>query len=1315
LQSAMSAKRGRVVAKEPPPKKKKIDAAPAPKTPFWKILEEGGLLRSDNSLTVSDIAKLKGFLKKKLELAEQTKNEFVKSMKQFYDENDNLALSLRATTSPASAIEQIAHDSLSRILLSVPPIQSDVIEVLLNKLSDFESDSATTDIPRLILCQFRWLDSIEDNENLVNKLLEAMGACSGSILRDIITFLPEIIADVSHGIAVEALLDLLSTNTEFVAPILDALSNLSLDETLQERAISSVLQLLESANSNDLPAVVKFLIQTSDETLEKVVSALRKYLNLDSLLETGSTQPSKSEKEQLRDNEKLLFDAFRAGMQFKHKFSAELLKVLQNVPPKESFTLDFWLMVILCNIPKFKTALESLFVKKITTGAFDIKFLGKCIINHPVAALEFHSVLLNIAGFLFQKTQKEVREFGKYIYLYAFQVDPDSDKSSYYKQQIVAKQISHIGSGVGFQIDIALETLIDIANESPDALASYISFLEQITGGYLTRFSDSQVRQTYKLFTSLAYGRSASASAIAEKLRVMNLKQLTTSKKSEKIGVIGAVCILEMLSTRSDQRLKQLGVQMLDDVAKQVKYSSLCKAFLFDELCPIIPMMDTELRDVIFEKFAADFQDNFLGETSESVTDSLWMGLGGTNVVNIGELAHAQDEESRNSLVYLHPQVRLLIACELSRDNTLEDLESLFINPLRMFNADILQTFKTTTQAERSSIVLSLYHAVNWIRELLNNFSKAGLELENFRENILLRVEHLIDLESKLNKCLEWFDTFSPPGFTRTVNSTSNPKSKTTKSKTKAKDDESGNSKPFLEPYLNVLRCLNWDLTAILKFTDLATDEPIPMKEDVLLYLLEDLCGKLKILLPIPKKGPFAVAIQVPRMLEEVKAQQVLTDMCDIIPCIISRLGTIYEELETAKATELATNIADERVKTWKLIMCTAFRCLQLVLSYPELQQTTSHEIYVEILQSFFKSSTEQLGLLQGEVFKELLGRFSGQDVECERALIDVLCALVNEDSPADSRCRLSLVTNQVLQKPLVDSVKPEVLEHLLVLFITYSNAPLESIKSLSEELRTLHSFLVSKAARDKDSASGSVVDPDEEDLDQIQFKTLTEGTMPVFFQVVLHQLASQFAATLSISNSRTRLQKLSTCSSAFADLMNLNKSEEKKFNKPIAKASLRRGKEIIEVMVKSIPFFKKAFSESGNTISAILRNIRQSTKMMQILCAHGKVIQDTSLSVQVPRVKKVMESFIFKVQGLFAEGSNEKMVKIAVYKYKNIAGETVSSQISTDNDGEDPDPEGENDGDNEDPDDPMDAEPEPEDDIEDPDDENSSDNEASE
>ena len=81
-----------------------------------------------------------------------------------------------------------------------------------------------------------------------------------------------------HDTVVQSLMDKMDADSGLLAPILDALSNLNLEQEQMTTVHERVLPKLASAELEVLPLLVKFLLATAEDTPEgaEVIEAIRK-------------------------------------------------------------------------------------------------------------------------------------------------------------------------------------------------------------------------------------------------------------------------------------------------------------------------------------------------------------------------------------------------------------------------------------------------------------------------------------------------------------------------------------------------------------------------------------------------------------------------------------------------------------------------------------------------------------------------------------------------------------------------------------------------------------------------------------------------------------------------------------------------------------------------------------------------------------------------------------------------------------------------------------------------------------------------------
>ena len=73
--------------------------------------------------------------------------------------------------------------------------------------------------------------------------------------------LPDLVTDDQHAAAVDMLSELLRKDNQFTAPVLDSLGSLQLNPAMLKQVNDTVTESVASANPQDLPMVIRFLLQ----------------------------------------------------------------------------------------------------------------------------------------------------------------------------------------------------------------------------------------------------------------------------------------------------------------------------------------------------------------------------------------------------------------------------------------------------------------------------------------------------------------------------------------------------------------------------------------------------------------------------------------------------------------------------------------------------------------------------------------------------------------------------------------------------------------------------------------------------------------------------------------------------------------------------------------------------------------------------------------------------------------------------------------------------------------------------------------------
>ncbi|PHU09870.1 hypothetical protein BC332_21730 [Capsicum chinense] len=240
----------------------------------------------------SDLHKLRNKLQSVLSSDSSRKSEFLQGLSSYVNSHSNL----RRILSPSrrDGLESLRSDSLARVLLLVPSVQSDIQNLLLEKLPEyFDVDPAGSiggrssslcieeDIAGLILNQFRWLDFLVDSEAFTEKLLQVLSISPVHLKKEIIGSLPEIIGEKNNKTVIDSLQDMLQEDSSIIVPMLDCFSNLHLDDMLQDQVICqetlNELKSLEKVHDHKVIDIwLLTLIYMNSEPLQKIVEKLLK-------------------------------------------------------------------------------------------------------------------------------------------------------------------------------------------------------------------------------------------------------------------------------------------------------------------------------------------------------------------------------------------------------------------------------------------------------------------------------------------------------------------------------------------------------------------------------------------------------------------------------------------------------------------------------------------------------------------------------------------------------------------------------------------------------------------------------------------------------------------------------------------------------------------------------------------------------------------------------------------------------------------------------------------------------------------------------
>ncbi|XP_039972214.1 Fanconi anemia group D2 protein [Xiphias gladius] len=703
------------------------------------------------------------------------------------------------------------QESLLRMLLGIEMLQTSIINTLLEKLPEFMLDGAGDgglSIPRIIINQLKWLDRVVDSKELAAKLMELVSVAPVDVQRDIITSLPEILEDSQHNDVARELNSLLQTNTQLTVPILDALSSLNLSSSLLTEVRGAVMATLAAVQLEDLPVVVKFILHSvSSSDAYEVVSNLHKKLELEQCVLPPVLQASQSRTisrgaavsastPAAGSSITLILDGIKSAVRFQKTISEAWLKAIESVNEAEDHkVIDLLVLFILhsTNANQSRRGAERVLKVKVRTGRIQEALLQKTFRDYSQVMRGYFPSILSVAQSLLRSPDPCVVPFGGHMYRLSFTVF-----DSYCQQEVVGSLVTHVCSGVGGEVDTALELLCGLVKEKPSEMALYAVFVKGILD-YMDNLTPQQIRRLFHLLSRLAFGQQQQGSHIQDDMHIVIRKQLSsTVPKYKRIGIIGAVMIVgSMGAFRPKMKEPQNGslpqetfrqlTALLELVRSSSESSPEAAALYYDELANLIlsSTLDPQVQENIAKSVLDDFQDDFVVDLGPDITGSFpfparvmynldeeesqggiainLLPLLAKDLKNKGEQqSQTKKAHKRVSPLCLSPFFRLLRLCEEKQhQGDLEEIDALLGCPLILTDMDVVEKIESLSKAEREFLCTLLFHTINWFREVINAFCTQK-ETE-MKMKVMTRLQNITYLQTLLERALAGTPGYVPP------------------------------------------------------------------------------------------------------------------------------------------------------------------------------------------------------------------------------------------------------------------------------------------------------------------------------------------------------------------------------------------------------------------------------------------------------------------------------------------------------------------------------------------------------------------------
>ncbi|CAN8324527.1 unnamed protein product [Cochlearia groenlandica] len=742
---------------------------------------------------------------------------FVAGFSSFIQSPSNLRRVLSSTTK--------RDVTLVRNLLLVSPIQLDLQEMLLEKLPEYfdvvSGSSLEDDVARLIVNHFRWLDFIVNPDVFTDKLMQVLSICPLQLKKEIIGSLPEIIGDHNCLSVVESLEKMLQEDSAVVVPVLDSFSNLNLDDQLQEQAVTVAISCIRTIDAEHMPYLLRFLLlAATPANVRRIISQIREQLKFTGMSQPRGSQNKLKGKVAAYNAEGSILHALRSSLRFKNILCQEIMKELSSLEkPRDFKVIDVWLLILMyMNGDPIRKSIEKIFKKKVVDGCIQESLLDQCICGNKEFVQDNFASFVSLAEHLLSCKEEKAREIGSHVYVRLFEGFADN----YSRQEILGALVTHVGSDNKLEASSVLDMMTVLAKKYAQQLLPFSSHINGILD-YLEGFTVENLHKVYEVFSLLALSARASPdsfrSSVSNELMMIVRKQVShPDLKYKKMGLVGTLRIVSSLGDAnsepnySSSQASNCGeiLELLKTSADSCRQSNLAQIIFYDEFATILSqkLLHPDIMEWTGEHLG-EFESLFLadldnGKMTEKDSYSglegllliltmvllrliqslwsivwidllpfsyclgyLWMNLDGSiSPICLNILALASSSSESCCLQILSSNFLLLSTVErLTNDGSLAGIDALLGCPLHLPSSKYFAPtgWQSLTKKQREIILLSIYYAANWIRELLNAFSSQIDERfscisqateKDVTTKLLKRLRNLVFLESLLGNLI---------------------------------------------------------------------------------------------------------------------------------------------------------------------------------------------------------------------------------------------------------------------------------------------------------------------------------------------------------------------------------------------------------------------------------------------------------------------------------------------------------------------------------------------------------------------------------
>uniref|UniRef100_A0A1S4KK89 Fanconi anemia group D2 protein, putative n=1 Tax=Ixodes scapularis TaxID=6945 RepID=A0A1S4KK89_IXOSC len=183
-------------------------------------------------------------------------------------------------------------------------------------------------------------------------------------------------------------------------------------------------------------------------------------------------------------------------------------------------------------------------------------------------------------------------------------------------------------------------------------------------------------------------------------------------------------------------------------------------------------------------------------------------------------------------------------------------------------------------------------------------------------------------------------------------------------------------------------------------------------------------------------------------------------------------------------------------------------------------------------------------------------------------------------------------------------------------------------------------------------------------------FPTLDKSTLNAYYKTMfsnlteaVRDLSMKVPSDQEVCEKLKHLEKWSLAITVFQKLVSVVKKSSVRNNLSVC---LKFGRQFLESFLRNgMPLLDSLFKSQHGDVQGLLKNLQQSTRYLQHICSHSKVVKDVGLTGQVPAVRKTLELFVFRVKAMLTNNRCQDAFWVGNLKNRDLKGAEILSQTT--------------------------------------------------